>query len=235
MNSLKKKILAGLLSGAIIFTSGLAINSVQAAENSANQQQKIERQHRERPKMTDEQRSKITKEFAEHYGVNQSEVEAALNNHTDFKDLQQAAILAKLSGKSFSEVLAMKTDWRQVAEKLGVSREQVENFMKSEMLEGLAKNSKLDKKTVESLLKENYNPRDITIAGFIASESGKNVKTIIAKKKINNNWEDVAKEFNVDLKKIKNQERGRGFGNGPGFGKNHERGDRPQRPQAEED
>ena len=96
----------------------------------------------------------------------------------------------------------MKTDWRQVAEKLGVKREQVETFMKSEMLEGLAKNSKLDAKTVESLLKEKYSPRDITIAGRIANSSGKNVKAVIAKKKINNNWEDVAKEFNVDFSKI---------------------------------
>ena len=91
MNSLKKKILAGLLSGAIIFTSGLAINSAQAAENSTNQQ-RVERQHRERPQMSEEQRSQRIKEFAEHYGVNQSEVEAALKNHTDFRDLQQAAI-----------------------------------------------------------------------------------------------------------------------------------------------
>lgn len=235
MNSLKKKILAGLLSGAIIFTGGLAVNSVQAAENSTNQQQEFGRHQRgERPKMTDEQRSQRIKEFAEHYGVNQAEVEAALKKHTDFRDLQQAAILAKLSGKSFSEVLSMKTDWRQVAEKLGVSREQVENFMKAEMLEGLAKNSKLDTKTVESLLKEKYNPRDITIAGRIADASGKNIKSVIAKKKINNNWEDVAKEFNVDWKKITNSERGRGFGNGNGFGRNHERGDKNQRPQAED-
>lgn len=233
MNSLKKKILAGLLSGAIIFTGGLAINSAQAAENSTNQQ-RVERQHRERPQMSEEQRSQRIKEFAEHYGVNQSEVEAALKNHTDFRDLQQAAILAKLSDKSFSEVLAMKTDWRQVAEKLGVKREQVETFMKSEMLEGLAKNSKLDAKTVESLLKEKYSPRDITIAGRIANSSGKNVKAVIAKKKINNNWEDVAKEFNVDFSKINERGDKRGFGNGRGFGGNHERGDKSQRPQAEE-
>ena len=214
MTTLKKKILAGLLSGAIIFTGGLAINSVQAADNS--KQQKIERQRGERPQMSEEQRAQRIKEFSERYGVNQSEVETALKNRVHFEDLKTAAVLSKLSGKSFSEVLAMKTDWRQVAEKLGVSREQFENYKKNEMLEGLAKFSKLDKKTVESLLKDNYSPHDITFAGLIANESGKNVKSILAKKKINNDWEDVAKEFNVDLSKFKKDRgNGHGFGRGP--------------------
>ena len=217
MTDLKKKFIAGILSGALIFTGGFAIHSAQAADNSANQQQKFEKHQRGGNfKMTDEQRSQRIKEFADYYGVNQSEVEAALKNHVHFEDLKTAAVLSKLSGKSFSEVLAMKTDWRQVAEKLGVSREQFENYKKNEMLEGLAKFSKLDKKTVESLLKDNYSPHDITFAGLIANESGKNVKSILAKKKINNDWEDVAKEFNVDLSKFKKDRgNGHGFGRGP--------------------
>lgn len=217
MTDLKKKFIAGILSGAIIFTGGLAVNSAQAADKSFNQQQKFERHQRSGGfKMTDEQRSQRIKEFADYYGVNQAEVETALKNRVHFEDLRNAAVLAKLSGKSFSEVLAMKTDWRQVADKLGVKREQFEDYMKNEMLEGLAKFSKLDKKTVESLLKENYSPHDITFAGFIANQSGKNVKSVLAKRKINNTWEDVAKEFNVDLSKFK-----KGRGNNPAFGRRH--------------
>ena len=96
----------------------------------------------------------------------------------------------------------MKVDWYQVAEKLGVTREQVEEYARNERLAELAKHSKLDAKTVDSLLKEKYDPRDITVAGIIANASGKNVKSVLAKRKINNSWEDVAKEFNVDLKEI---------------------------------
>ena len=209
MNSLKKKILAGLLSGAIIFTGGLAINSVQAADNSKST--KVERQRHERLQMTDEQRAQRAKEISERYGVSQAEVDAALKNRVPFDDIRIAAKLAKLSGRSFSEVLAMKVDWRQVAEKLGLTHQQIEEYTKNERLEDLANRSKLDKKTVESLLNDNYSPHDITIAGFIANESGKNVKNVIAKKKINNSWEDVAKEFKVDLSKLKNSERGRHF------------------------
>ena len=202
--NIKKKILAGILSGALIFGVGTSFNSAYAEPPADEQQQEEDfkggRPHR--PQMTEEQINQYAKDLAEYYGLNQEEIATALKNHTHFEDIRQAATLAKLSNKSYSEVLAMKVDWRQVAEKLGVTREQYEAFIKDEMLSGLAERSKLDKKTVESLLKENYNPHDITIAGLIANASGKNVKAVFAKRTINNTWEDVAKSFGVDLKKI---------------------------------
>jgi len=203
--SIKKKILAGLLSGALIFGSGFAINSAYANESPASEQQqefdgKNKRPHR--PQMTDEKINQFSKEIADYYGLNQDEIATAFKNHVHFEDIRQAATLAKLSNKSFSEVLAMKVDWQQVAEKLGVSREQYEAFKKDEMLAGLAEHAKLDKKIVQDLLNENYNPRDITIAGNIANASGKNVKAVFAKRTINNTWDDVAKEFGVDLSKV---------------------------------
>ena len=200
MNSIKKKILAGILSGAMILTGGF-LAPVQAAENPDAQQQL---QRHERRQMTDEQINEFAKKFADAYGVEQAEVADALKNRIHFDDIKNAAVLAKLSGKSFSEVLAMKTDWRQVAEKLGVTREQVENLMRAEMISGIAQRSKLDAKTVESLLKEKYHPDDITVAGIIANASGKNVKSVLAKRKLNNTWDDVAKEFGVDLQKLIN-------------------------------
>ena len=209
MTSFKKKLIAGLMSGAILFTGGLAVNGVQAAERPTKnvQQTDMKKQH-ERPQMTEAQINETAKNLTAMYGVNQSEVATALKNHVHFGDIEHAAILAKLSGKSFSEVLAMKCDWWQVAEKLGVTQEQYDTLMKEQMTNRLVEDSKLDKKTVESLLNDNYDPRDIHIAGIIASESGKNVKTILAKRKINNRWSDVAKEFNVDFKKIMGKHHG---------------------------
>ena len=215
MTKIKQKILAGILSGAMILGGGIAVNSAYA--DPPAQQQEFDGKHKrpERPQMTEEQINQYSKELAEYYGVNQAEIATALKNHVHFEDIRMAAQLAKISGKSFSEVLAMKVDWHQVAEKLGVTREQMHEAMKNEHLEGLAQHSKLDKKTVESLLNENYDPHDITIAGIIASESGKNVKSVLAKRKLNNSWDDVAKEFGVDLKKVMKPD--------------HERGDKDRR------
>ena len=209
MTSFKKKLIAGLLSGAILFTGGLAMNDVQAAERpTKNVQQTDTKKHRERPQMTEAQINEAAKNLADMYGVSQAEVATALKDHVHFGDIEQAAMLSKISGKSFSAVLAMKCDWWQVAEKLGVTQEKYDALMKEQMTNRLVEDSKLDKKTVESLLNDNYDPRDIHIAGIIANESGKNVKTILAKRKINNSWKDVAQEFNVDFKKIMGKHHG---------------------------
>lgn len=200
--NIKNKVLAGILSGAIIFGGGIALNPVQAEPAATEQQEDWQQGPRhERREMSPEKLSEFAKKIADTYSVNQVEVEEALKNRVHFEDIKVAAMLAKLSGKSFSEVLEMKSDWWQVAEKLGVTREQMEAQMEAERLDDLVKRSKLDQKTVESLLKDKYDPYDITIAGIIASSSGKNVKTVLSKRKLNNTWEDVAKEFKVDLQK----------------------------------
>lgn len=215
---LKKKLLAGILSGAILMSTGIAFNDAYAAQADGRGFGRGAAVTDERGghhmgfgrgmnfhedfQFSEEQIADFAKKIADHYGVDQYEVAAALRENTHFGDIRQAATLAKLSGRSFSEVLAMKNDWHQVADKLGVTREQFDAFMKDEMLGWLAQRSKLDTKTVQSLLDDGYNPRDICAAGIIASESGKSVKNVLSKRKINNSWKDVAKEFNVDAKKL---------------------------------
>lgn len=207
---LKNKVLAAVLSGAMIFGSGLAVNSVKAdpLEDEDEQYQELYEQEPEfagrhgHPQMDEEQINEVAKDIADHYGLEQSEIADALRNHAHFSDVRHAVMLSKISGKSFSEVMAMKADWFQVAKQLGVTREQFEAFMKDEFLTELAERSKLDKKTVESFLNDRYHPHDIKMAGIIANASGKSVKKVMAKRQINNTWDDVAKDFGVDLKQL---------------------------------
>ena len=212
MKSIKKKILVGLLSGALVFAGGIGTYKAFAAEKPDSdeipQMREIEqmRQHATRPhqmkEMSESQIAEFSKKIAEHYGVSESEVAQACKNRTNPHDIQAAAMLAKLSGKSFASVFEMKCDWWQVSKKLGITEDQIRAFFEQESADRLSEVSSLDSKIVNDLLKEGYNPRDIVIAGKIAKESGKNVKNILAKKKINNTWSDVAKEFGVDIKNI---------------------------------
>ena len=142
------------------------------------------------------------KYLSEKYGVDSAQVKEALTRGVNFRDVQFASMLAKLSGKSFADVLAMKVDWAQVAEKLGVTREQMADFQRQQMDEMLALGSGVDVKIVKSLLNDGYAPQDIMIAGKIAQAAGKDVKAVLSKRKINNTWDDVAKSFGVDMKKI---------------------------------
>ena len=92
----------------------------------------------------------------------------------------------------------MKVDWHQVADKLGITREQIDEFYHQQMDMRLAKEAEVDVKTVQSLLKDGYHPHDITIAGKIAKAAGKDIKSVLNKRKINNTWGDVAKSFGLD-------------------------------------
>lgn len=192
MNNFKKKILAGLLGGALILTSSAVMaNPPEMQEPNEDWQA--------------EAAANIggwAKYLSEKYGVDSAQVEQALNNGVHVDDAHNAAILAKLSGKSFSDVLAMKVDWPQVAEKLGVTHEQIEEFFKQEHDEYFAQQAGIDVKTLRNLLNEGYDLRDIGIAGKIAKASGKNIKTVLEKRKINNTWKEVAQSFGVDIKKI---------------------------------
>lgn len=192
MRNFSKKILAGLLGGALLFTG---VQTFAAPDTAPD---KDAPRHMER--VRDD--GKLAKHLSEKYGVDSAQVESALKDGVHIEDVRTAAILAKLSGKSFSEVLAMKVDWPQVAQQLGVSREQFKNFIEQERHEALAKRTGLDVNTLKSLLKDGYDPRDIDIAAKIAKASGKSVKSVLEKRKINNTWEDVAKSFGVDMKQI---------------------------------
>ena len=189
--SIKKEILAGLLSGALLLAGGQAFAAPPEMPDDQTWQE--------------QEAANIggwAKYLSDRYGVDSAQVETALNNGVHIEDVKHAAVLAKLSGKSFSDVLAMKVDWAQVADKLGVTHKQIGEFYEQERMEYFAKMADTDAKTFKSLLKDGYDPHDIMIAGRIAKESGKNIKNILDKRKINNTWGDVAKSFGVDLKKL---------------------------------
>ena len=189
--SIKKKILAGLLSGALLLTGAQALANPPEPPPQEDWQEQEEKNI-----------DAWIKNISERYDVDAAQVKQALDNGVFYEEIKHAAVLAKLSGKSFSEVMAMRVDWKQVAEKLGVTREQLEAFHEQERNEHFAKRAGIDVKTWQSLIKDGYDPRDIMIAGKIAQAANKNIKSVLDKRKINNTWEDVAKSFGVDMKKI---------------------------------
>lgn len=193
MINFKKKILAGLLSGALLLTGSAAF---------ANPPERPPEMDKAWQEEAEKNIDGWAKHLSEKYGVDAAQVKKALTDGVHVNDVHIASVLSKLSGKSFSDVLAMKVDWFQVADKLGVTRDQVKNFFEQERNEHFAKNAGIDVKTLKSLLDEGYDLHDIDIAGRIAKEAGKDIKTVLKKRTINNTWEDVAKSFNVDMKKI---------------------------------
>ena len=91
----------------------------------------------------------------------------------------------------------MKSDWRDVESKLGITYEQIRDAEMQMFVADLAEDTGASEKTIKSLLDEGYDPHDIEIAGYLAKESKKDIKKVLGMRKINNHWSDVADELGV--------------------------------------
>lgn len=182
-----KKFFAMLLTGALLFAAPVAVSAAPEDEGAPINAVEL---------------NALAKEIADQYGVNQDEVRKSLGEGRFMDDIYSAAMLAKLSGKSFATVLSMKQDWFDVMVKLGVTREHWESSLKDMTAADIAQRSNLKKEVVLKLINGHYNPRDIRIAGRLASASKKDVQTVLNMKTINKRWIDVADELKVDRKLI---------------------------------
>lgn len=178
MRPLTKKILTGLMAGFLIFSGVGEVSALSAPKQTENEL--------------------WAKETAEWFGITEKEVLGAIEAGKTHEDIGIAAMLSKISGKSFNTVMNMKVDWVDVMKRLGVSREKYDEACREMMIKSIAISSELDESTVKNLLENHYHPRDIRIAGRLAKASGKNVQEILDSKKINQRWIDVAEKLKVD-------------------------------------
>ncbi|MBP2651595.1 MAG: hypothetical protein H6Q74_2420 [Firmicutes bacterium] len=144
---------------------------------------------------------KMIQEMAQEFGLNQDEVAKYMHQRIDPREMMHAATLTKISGKSLTEVLSMKTlanTWEDVEKTLGVTKDQVKAFMEEARTTKLAAKLSLSKDSVAELLKNGYHPQDIGIAAVLAKDTQKSVAEVLSMKAINNDWRDVAKTLGVD-------------------------------------
>lgn len=218
MKNSYKKIFVGLAAGAIIATgSAMLLDTANAAAQT----------NRTRPVVTQEQPprfnlNEMAQKLATDCNVNAEEIVSYCNNGGYFREACEAAHIAKLSGRSFNDVVNAKTNannWQQVAEQFGVTREELQNERRSMMANQIAAGSNINAAAAMQLLQEGYDSRDIEIAARLAAASGKDVHAVMEMKKVNNRWSDVAKELGVDASVIRPQ---RPNGNdGMSYGRHH--------------
>ena len=222
---MRKKMLAGIVAGVLMAGTGFGILGAQAHAADKNVQNgqpcppPMMRGHRGgQPPMMHMSADDMAKQLNKSFGVDEQEVKAAFEEKKDFRDIGQAAMLSKISGKSFKDVMAMKTDekhWPQVEQELGVTREQIHAQMNEMTAERMAEHGDVDKDTALNLMNNGYRPHDIGMAAKLAKLSGKDIQSVLDMKKINTRWGDVAQQLGIDRDKLRPQ-RGEGFrGHGP--------------------
>ena len=220
MNAMKKKMLAGVVAGALLLGGGLGTMSAQAGAADQNrdnrphfEKQGQQPQHPPVHMNADE----AARHVAETFGVSQAEVKKAIEDKQDFRDIGQAAMYAKITGKSFKDVLALhkdKSDWREIGKSLGVTHAQVREAMLEMRAMHIGQKGLVAQDQALALLKNGYQSRDIMMAAVLAKESGKDIQAVLDMKKINNRWTDVADQLGVDRSKLR-PEGARHMGNGP--------------------
>lgn len=212
MNRLSKKTVALIALGAFILLVAAAPFVAQAAQGDKDRPGFAQRQF---------DPDKAAERLAEVYGIDKAAILAHYNNGVKFRDIGHAAFLAKATGKSLDDVLALKTDdnkWRDVVKSLGVTREQVKATRQALAADRLNTKLGLDREATLGLLEQGYRPGDIAFAGLLADNTGKSSQEVLDMKKINNTWRDVAENLGVSKDTMRQdiQKMRQAFGR-PGF------------------
>ena len=143
----------------------------------------------------------LAKHVSETFKVSEAEVKQAIDAKKDLADIGQAAMFAKISGKSFRDVMAMKDGgktWEQIADSLKITEDAVQKELDEMAVMHISMQGQMDVNTARTLYNKGYEPHDIEMAGIIAKASGQEVRSVLERKNMKNRWEDIARELGVD-------------------------------------
>ena len=209
MKSTMRKNIIGIVLGVLVVNGSFgaaayAHSNEQTARQTPSQQgeMKTDKGHPIVRMPADEQ----ARHVAQTFGVSETEVNREIEKKTDLYDIGYAAMLAKISGKSFSDVIRMKTkekDWQEIIDALGITKEAFYAQVTEMVVMHINIRSGVDGNTARALLQKGYGPHDIEMAGIIAKAAHKDIRSVLDRRRDNNSWENVADEFGVDQNLLK--------------------------------
>lgn len=195
MNGKNNKAILGLVAGAVILTGAVLPFTAQAATGyglGPGDRPGFQQRHVDPDKMA--------QRMADTFGVSKEEVLKYQQQGARGKDLFRAAFLAKAGNISLQQVMAAKTydnSWRDVAKSLGITKEKIKAARMDIASSRLEQKLSIPKQTSLSLMEQGYRGRDIAVANSLSKNTGKPIGDILAMRKINNTWRDVAETLGV--------------------------------------
>lgn len=198
MRSGRRKILIGMVVGALLIGGGVFLYAHEASQGTAE----AEAWTGQTPPRIQVDPEKAAQHISEAFDIDENEVRAAIAAKRDFRDIGHAAMIAKISGKSFKEIFAQREGgktWREVEEAFGVTQSQVKGVIEEMEARHLADRGGMAEERALSLLRNGYRSFDIFEAAKLSAASGQDIQSVLDRKKINNHWFDVAKELGVDV------------------------------------
>jgi len=147
----------------------------------------------------------MVKRISDDFGVNSDEISKYMHQGVAPHDLIHAALLSKSSGKSITDILAMKTlanTWNDVETSLGITVEQLHALHEDMLATKMSKDLSISKEKILTVIQSGYLPPDIEMAAQLANNTPKSLADILSLKKINNSWSDVAQTLGIDKEKF---------------------------------
>jgi predicted acetyltransferase len=192
MRLISKKTIATFVAGTFLIVGAVSPFIVQAS--TSDDKCATTRHHQVSPE-------KNASRIAETFGISQADILKYQAQGMNFREINHAAFLAKVSNKTLDEVIAVKTTdntWKDVAAALGITKEQMKATRQDMTATRLNKQLGMDKQVTINLLQQGYHARDIATANELAKNTGKSIEDVLSMKKINNSWRDVANQLGVD-------------------------------------
>ncbi|MCX7779912.1 MAG: hypothetical protein N2491_03220 [Negativicutes bacterium] len=154
--------------------------------------------------------SQFAKTMSDLFGVSEAAVSRYLAAGVSYRDIGAGSFLALASGNSLDEIMPLKTSsntWREVAQKLGVTRQQAKATSHNVVIGQFHAKLGLEQSVTRTLLADGYKPRDIAIAGLFARDTAKSIEEVLAVKRINNTWLDVARILAIPPERVRDDMR----------------------------
>lgn len=190
--------IAAFVAGAFII-AGIAGPLAAQAESTIKECPAYHQHHQIKPEQA-------AKRLARTYGLDESLILKYQSQGKTPRELNRAALYAKASGTSFESVVALKTStntWQDVANTLGVDKTRIKAIRQDLAATRMSQRFNIAQTEIQDLFNQGYHHRDIAMSGMLAKQTGKTIADVIAMKKVNNTWRDVAKELGVDLNALK--------------------------------
>lgn len=203
MSILSKKGIIGLATGVALFAGTMSPFVAQASSPNDGEdgvRPPVMDQHQISP-------DKVAQNLSDIFGITKADILDYVNEGVGIRELSTGCFLAKASDKSLKDVMNIKmkkSSWRDVGQSLGLTKEKMEATGNELAAARLESKLKIAKQTGLGLLQDGYQPNDIALANELATNSQKSIKDVLAMKKMNNTWEDVADSLNVDESTFRN-------------------------------
>jgi len=199
LKATKKKAIILAMAGAFAAT-GIAAPLMQTVSASAKTTAKAEQtqaqQQVQPPKMTDE----MATQAAAKLGIDKQLLIDFQNKGNNIRDLHMAMVVADASQHTLTEVLTAKingSSWPDLCKSYNLDESKLHQIEQDHMAKKLATEISVKEDTIKLLLGNGYQPQDIVMASILADKSNKDIQSVLDLKKINNRWQDVAKNLNV--------------------------------------